>query len=412
MGLLILISLLIEVGVLFYLEVKVWDTIYTPLNLLMLPYTVVVLVSACISGHFGFVEMYYPSILIWSIALLVFAIPSQCLGYFLHRNGKPYYSSMEFNEIPVFLLWISVFVCLALLYRLRQAVAISPYSIGTDDFGDYFDNNGLWAHVSRLNSILLIITVFFVDRKHKYLWFIIIVQLALLFIHNVKGWIFVPVVAGMLMRLCFGRSQFSFKFIFYVVLGTISVFFIIYILSVVVGQNLDFDGKFIAFIFRHVVHYLTSGVWGLSVDMVYGFPDKGPFELNIAQFVNMARAITGNTEYVSTINTYYYHTGFNYTNVRTLFGTIYINSNQLTYILTVLVLSSIIYLIKIFTIRFDGLYSNMVLYYFCSLLFMGWFDTFFSQLVVIEVPLWIMILCIIDKILQKNDSKQKVYIRE
>ena len=60
---LILISFLLEVAVLFYLEMKAWKTLYTPLVFLMVPYVIVLLISIAISGNFGFVEFYYPSIL-------------------------------------------------------------------------------------------------------------------------------------------------------------------------------------------------------------------------------------------------------------------------------------------------------------------------------------------------------------
>ena len=117
MGLLILISFLIEVGVLLYLEKKAWNTLYTPLNLLMLPYLIVLIITILISGHFGFDKMYYPSILIWSVGLLAFAIPSQYLGYSLQKNGKPHHKVMEYQDMPALLVWLTVLVCLGLLFR-------------------------------------------------------------------------------------------------------------------------------------------------------------------------------------------------------------------------------------------------------------------------------------------------------
>lgn len=404
MGLLILISFLIEVGVLLYLEKKAWDTLYTPLNLLMLPYLIVLIITILISGHFGFDKMYYPSILIWSVGLLVFAIPSQYLGYSLQKNGKPHYKVMEYQNMPAFLVWLTVLVCLGLLFRLKQALG-SAFTIGTDEFTEVFDGKGFWSHISRLNTVLLSVAIFFVDRKHRYLWFIILVQFILLFIHNVKGWIFIPVVTGMLMRLASGKTILSFRLVLITILGVIVVFFAVYLLALVVGDNVTFNIQVVEFIFRHIIHYLTSGVLGLSTDMVNGFPDSGGFELNIAQFVNLGKVLIGDHEYLSTINPLYYHTGFNLTNVRTMFGTIYINANHVSFILTVLVISSIINLSKVLSIRYNGLYPNLILSYFCSLLFMGWFDNFYSQLAAIEVPALILVLWLADRVMHKKEQE-------
>jgi len=399
MGLLILLSLIVEVGVLLYLELKAWDTLFTPLNILMLPYLAVLLISVGLSGHFGFVDMYYPSVIIWLVALPVFAIPSQYLAYVLHKNGKPYQTVVENDEIPRFMIWVSLLVCLSLFYRLRQTLASCPFQLGTNEFGEAFDHNGFWSHISRLNTIMLMVMVFYVDKKHRYIWLIILLQLVLLFIHKVKGWIFVPVIAGMIMRLCSGKNRLSFRFILFMVLGAIGVFFIIYIVSLVLGQNVEFGGQLVGFIFRHVIHYLTSGVLGLSEDMVHGIPDRGSYEIVIAQFVNIARIVTGNPEQVSTLNPYFFFTGFNLTNVRTLFGTIYINSNPLSFIMTVFGLSVIIHAVKLVSVKYNNIYTNLVLFYMCSLLFMGWFDTFFNQLAVLEVPAQISVLWFVDKAL-------------
>ena len=84
-NILILFTFFVEAAVLLYLELKAWKSLYTPLVFLILPYAIVLLISIAISGNFGFVEFYYPSILLWNVGLLVFAIPSYffrsyCIG--------------------------------------------------------------------------------------------------------------------------------------------------------------------------------------------------------------------------------------------------------------------------------------------------------------------------------------------
>ena len=74
------------------------------------------------------------------------------------------------------------------------------------------------------------------------------------------------------------------------------------------------------YVFAHFSHYLTSGTFGLSMDMQLGFPDSGDFEILWAPIINLINAISGNIAQegiVSPINPFYYNTGINLTNVRT-----------------------------------------------------------------------------------------------
>ena len=111
---LILFSFLIEVAVLFYLELKAWKSLYTPLIFLMLPYTIILLISIAISGNFGFVVFYYPSILIWSVGLVLFAIPSYVLAYVLQKHNRPLNSTMAEAEMPKLVVYIAIFIILTL----------------------------------------------------------------------------------------------------------------------------------------------------------------------------------------------------------------------------------------------------------------------------------------------------------
>ena len=70
-----LIAILLESALLLYLECKIWKTLYTPFNFLMLPYLIVLLITIFLAGKLGFVEFYYPSIFIWNVGLLIFFLP-------------------------------------------------------------------------------------------------------------------------------------------------------------------------------------------------------------------------------------------------------------------------------------------------------------------------------------------------
>ena len=113
---LFLAFILIEVFVLTYIERISWGTLYTPLTCLMLPYLLVLLCTMAISGHFHFVEFYYPSIFIWNIGLFLFAIPSYILS--LATKKYPIYFSQRIKDerYPIFLGIISILISLLLLF--------------------------------------------------------------------------------------------------------------------------------------------------------------------------------------------------------------------------------------------------------------------------------------------------------
>ncbi len=393
MGWLILLTLLIEVGVLLYLEEKAWHTLYTPLNFLMLPYVVILLLTVSVSGKWGIVDFYYPSIVYWNAGLLLFAIPSYAMGFVLQKHNKPVGRPIDDGEgMPDIVVVLSVIMCLAFLYRLKQTLGSSSATFGTDEFGMDYDGHGLWAHLSKFNLPLLILCIYYANRRQWWLWIIIITLVFITFIHQVKGWVIIPCVTGLAMRLYSGKTHLTAKFLFFLAIGAVAVFLVSYILSLVVGGNAMLGGAILEFILRHFVHYLTSGVLGFSMDLAAGMPDKGNMDILFAQFVNLTNVLTGNDEIISQVNGVFFHTGLNNTNVRTMFGTIAVYTNPGQFIFVTLLLSTVIYSLKVLSIRFGNIYLNIIYFFECAMLCMGWFEYYFFHLDVIEVPVMTLIV--------------------
>ena len=82
----IVLILLMEVTVLTVLEYRAWRTFYTPLCVLMLPYTFVLLVTIGISGNFGYVAFNYDSIWVWIYGLPLFALPSYAFASIISKK--------------------------------------------------------------------------------------------------------------------------------------------------------------------------------------------------------------------------------------------------------------------------------------------------------------------------------------
>ena len=154
-----LVAILIEVGLLFYLECKIWKTLYTPLNFVMLPYIIVLLITATlVSGKLEFVEFYYPSIFIWNVGLLIFFLPSIVIGSLMTHNGKSVIPQQHPNEqVSIVIKFLLVVVALLFAVRLRSSLGSSVEGeVGTNDFSDEFSGGGVWGHLRILTLPLLI----------------------------------------------------------------------------------------------------------------------------------------------------------------------------------------------------------------------------------------------------------------
>ena len=183
------------------------------------------------------------------------------------------------------------------------------------------------------------------------------------------------------------------------------LFMISYIFSLVVGGEAMLGGAIMELILNIFAHYVTSGVLGFSVDLAAGMPDKGSMEVLFAQFVNIINLLSGNGEIVSQVNNVFLYTGINITNVRTMFGTIAIYTNPAQFIFVTLLISSTIYLLRVLAIRFDNVYVNVIYFYQCALLCMGWFEYYFFHLDAIEVP--VMTLIVMMAVLLLNPPQKK-----
>lgn len=396
----IVLILLMEVTVLTVLEYRAWRTFYTPLCVLMLPYTFVLLVTICISGNFGYVAFNYDSIWVWIYGLPLFALPSFAIATLVNQGDRsldcrhlsgsrtcPPDSSQ--NPIPPLLLAIGGVVILLLFVKLYTTLSAGFFIFGTDDFADEFSGHGLWAHIRTLLIPLLILMLYQVDKGCRWLWIPIILMLTLQFVNMVKGTIVIPIFAALLMRLYTGKTKMNLKLILMVIGMGVLVFFLIYIVIPIMGNGSEADMKLVQFVGEHIVHYFTSGTMGWSFDLDQNMPDRKDFEYIVAPIVNIVHSIRGE-ELVSVVNRHYWCTGTDVTtltNVRTFFGTLFIYSDTWQFITYTLCLSTFIYAWKAAALIKRNIYINIILFYYCGLLAMGWFEFYFFHLDAIEIPL-------------------------
>lgn len=384
----IVLILLMEVSCLTYLEYRAWRTIYTPLCALMLPYVGVLLITIAIPADFGFVRFNYESIYVWILGLPLFALPSYGFATLMRHYDLPVYSTIEDEEggFSKALLVLGALLAGVLLLKLYQTFSHGFYLFGTEDFAEEFSGHGVWAHLRGMIIPILILALYYVKRSDFLLWGLIILMLVIQFSYMVKGAIIITVVSALMMKLYTGKIHLSLTLALSVVAGAVLVFYLIYMVIPLLGNDGEANMSLVEFIARHFVHYFTSGTLGWSYDLDQGIPDRNDFSYVVAPFVNIWNAIHG-YETISPVNPIYWNTGITYTNVRTFFGTLYIYTTPLSFATYTLVVSSFIYFWKMLATMTRNIYIYTILFYYTGLMAMGWFEFYMFHLSAIEVPL-------------------------
>ena len=384
----IVLILLMEVSCLTYLEYRAWRTIYTPLCALMLPYVGVLLITIAIPADFGFVRFNYESIYVWILGLPLFALPSYGFATLMRHYDLPVYSTIEDEEggFSKALLVLGALLAGVLLLKLYQTFSHGFYLFGTEDFAEEFSGHGVWAHLRGMIIPILILALYYVKRSDFLLWGLIILMLVIQFSYMVKGAIIITVVSALMMKLYTGKIHLSLTLALSVVAGAVLVFYLIYMVIPLLGNDGEANMSLVEFIARHFVHYFTSGTLGWSYDLDQGVPDRNDFSYVVAPFVNIWNAIHG-YETISPVNPIYWNTGITYTNVRTFFGTLYIYTTPLSFATYTLVASSFIYFWKMLATMTHNIYIYTILFYYTGLMAMGWFEFYMFHLSAIEVPL-------------------------
>ena len=386
----IFISFLIEVVLLLRLEKVLWDTYYTPLNFLMIPYTGIVLLNILLPVNLDFYPFYFPSILIWSIGLIIFFIPSLLLGL-IYNKHKPE-EKKEFPDPATFKsLYIigSVLLVFTLFYIYRKTLTLEEI-IGSDEFASETLARGVWAHIREVLLAVMILSIYLVNKNRAWLFILIFGVLIVSITYQVKGWVIIPVLAGIIMRLIAKKTILKLKYVLYTVIGGFAIFFLsYYLLYVFTVEDGELDSNLMAFIYNHSIFYLTSGTAGLGMDLKAGILEQAHPEYIFAPFHNLLSLIDGRSIVVP-INSLYIDIGWAGSNVRTFFGTLYINLGFWWTICYILIFSAVIYGLVFRMKHKPSLWTLSIISFVNGLLVMGWFDFYFATLSVIEIPLTLL----------------------
>lgn len=406
-NILILISFLVEVIVLFLCERRLWGTSITPLNCLMIPYTIVLLITISLPKNLGFVDFYYPSILIWSVGLVVFFIPSFLLALWSHKMNIDF--DYRVNE-PVSTKPLVIFSILLLVFfavRFFFAQRTAQVAIGSKEFASDFSNFGVFGHIMVSLLALEILWIFMYSKGKRIYLFILAGIIIITVLNQVKSWMLIPILGGILMRMLTKKTRVKVKIIIPIIIGGFVFFYLSNYLTLVIAGDSEMSSDLTQWISVHFLHYLTSGLMGLSVDAQHSFWETSDPSMIFSPFINFIQLLTGNP-LGSPVNPFYLDSGVDGTNVRTFFGTIFLYLPTFFPVIYVLLISFLFYLFRMLSLITKNICFAMLDIWFCILLFMGWFDFYFQTLNSLEVPLWIVLLLFFNYFMNKIDFKLKI----
>ncbi|MBO7581509.1 MAG: hypothetical protein J6T38_08350 [Bacteroidaceae bacterium] len=390
---LIVIAFIVEVVFLAIVEKRMWNTIYTPLNILMLPAAAIMLLVILCVPIFKLYPFYYPSLLIWEVGLLLFFIPSCICNFFVDK--KTSVTAIPMPVLPNKWLIFSVTVFLLLVYagHLYSSLNATIAAFGSDEFAEEASSSGPWAHVLVLLFTIEILCFCYISRKNWYFIVLILLIVVASVLNMVKGWVIIPLLAGVLLNIYVGRLRVTLRLILIVVLGGAGFFFLSYYLSLVFSTNKDFTDEVLFFIVKNFFHYLSSGFLGLSMDCDRGILENQSVEYLFTPFANVYHYFTDG-KLLSSLNKFYLFTtwsGFA-NNVRSFMGTVYVYGGAVYGALVVLLYSSVAYLIRVMLLRKQTFFWLLTDAWMSSFLFMGWFDYYFALLKPFEAVVFFFLI--------------------
>lgn len=400
------VVLFAEVLLFAAIEKRLWRTLYTPLNCLMLPYAAVLAICLAIDGKMGFQEFYYPSIWVWVVGLAVFFVPSFFLGmlYNAASRGMPV-RAMEVPPGTVDVLEKITQIVLGLFgLRILYLIAASPFSIGSEGFGNALASHGFFGHLYTLLMILGIFWIFMADKEHKRYYLYVLGFLVVAVLYLVKGWLIIPILCGVLLRLLLCKSRLRIRLALGVVLMGFVFFFLTYWLSMFVAgkewgmqryglSSSAYAKSTVDYILKHFVTYISAGVYGLSEDMAKGIVEERDAGRVFAPWMNLYNVVAGK-EMVVPLNDSYLivTTQDNGTNVRSFMGTLYVSLGGWGAACFVFVFSALVCVVFFVARQRGNPFALLWTAWFLGLMAMGWFDPYVQILNFITTPVFIALL--------------------
>ena len=396
MDYIILFSLIVEVCILIKSENIIYGTWITPISLLALPYTFIVMIAFLFAPALGFVSFYAESALVWMVGLFLFWLGGLTIslthGKTIRDSAKKNPSilyEIESEKVVLILAWITILV---MSYGLLVSIeSLGLDQIGTEDFSLAY-GSGWVGHFRTFSIGLTIFLIGTVETKKLFPMITIIILMFFYLMYPVKSWVFMPLIGGVIYRLLSRRSKLSiYKPIYYLLIAFI-LFDMVYMVKIgVFNTEKLFDYQIHKFLLLHFTTYIFAGVLAIGNIVKEGINNiNSEPNFIIAPFINLYYVITSGqlvipiSEHFSVISV----DGVKISNVHTLFGTILINMGYFQSIIFDFCLGSFVYVIFIFANISRNCGVIIIWSFIGAMLSLGFFDYYFATLPAVELPVY------------------------
>ncbi|MBK8047810.1 MAG: hypothetical protein IPK16_12170 [Anaerolineales bacterium] len=368
-----------------------FGTWMTPFNLLAVPYAVIATAATFFSQPLGFIPISSASFWIWGVGLLYFflaGLPVMLLYGDTIRNSiggqKPLQYLRTGQWIAIGLGWG---VILLLVFRF---VSIGGFSAMADEAGySAAMGRGLVGHARVLSYLLVTLLVGTLGRRQWFGWLTALLLLILFLLYPVKSWLYIPLIAGLILRVTTGRMHLSITRLILVGVVAIPLFFLSYLFTFAARNPASiFTLQTYTDLARHVALYFFAGVLGWSgfLQQMTTLPDPDPGY--VFQPLLNAMAVLSGTPIDRIAGQYWVVIGdqvLMHSNVHAFFGTLAIYLGYPMALLYGAVAGLLLHFLFAFAVIRRNSFILATWSFMAAPLVFGWFNLYYMHLVFAEI---------------------------
>lgn len=399
---LLYMALFSEVMLMLWYDRRVYGNYFSPLTILSVPLLIILGLALALAETAGFRPVSYEVIMLYIFGFPVFwlgslfwsvVVPQKKLAAMAEAFKKPLPASeIPFKQIVLVLSWF-VIVAMGFSFVRTFMKYGSIGAIGSDQFAYDYSGSGVFGHILVL-GIILVIYLIGIVRKGDYLLLLTTgILIVLILLQQVKTWLYIPLIGGFLLRYYnIRKTKINPGKSILMGIAVVVLFFLSYYFAVGIQEG-DFLRKNYN-IFRHFLGYVFAGVLGFGEHMHQSLPVGDIPQLLVMPFINIYRLVTGQ-EITGVVSSYHVLIDVKNVvdvNVKTFFGTVYIYGGAVWGLIYIFFLGMLLYLNWVLA-AVSRNYWFIVLYaLLASPLFLGWFDFYYNQLTMVELPVIVIII--------------------
>jgi hypothetical protein len=379
---------------------------FSPVSCLAVPFGAIVLTHSLIGQAMGLQPLHVDAVLWWLSGTAVFSVTGlfivlafdEKLGTMpdlLLEGGDDRFAlrSLKIVAVPVLILMI-----VGNLLGLSQSEGVSEMG---SEVHRSIAGSGVFGKAQTFGMVAVMI---FLGAARKVLSLEVLLAFcftATAIVYGVKGWIYLPLIGGLVYRFMTNRVGLSIATVVGVPAIAALVYFSVYYLrGYAKFGDLALDEAYSEFLTDHFVNYVFAGVLAHSEGMRLGLLAEGagnpiwPFQSIVViidaffGFQGDLRSALFSTSAIEVV------TGAKGTtsNVYNFFGHLWFHLGTFWAVVSIMGISATLHLIFVMLKMYPSSWLLLIWVFYASMLCFAWFDSYFYLLAMIEIPISIAIV--------------------